>query len=377
MTPMSDGSLDTSRDATRAPALTPEQLRLLRGHVINLREGRFSSSGRFSTDAADVDAIFANGLSEAWDRAVARNEPLHIMLWAHGGLIDEASGLAIAQNQVRWWLDNRVYPIFFVWETGFFDALQQILSGTRGLPRTRDIWDHTTDLAVEAAARGGGVGKIWGAMKRSAELAAGADGAARYVAKKLAEFCRTHPPAGATGVVLHASGHSAGSIFHAHFLPAAFDEGVPDLAGLYLLAPAVRTDTFKSMLGRHMGNEIDRVSLFTMKRDYEEADSVGPIYRKSLLYLVSRALEAEAVSPILGLETSLRADPDLVLLFGLGGQASPYAEVIWSVTSATTGQQASTSKTPRRLRQQRSDDEQRVAADAGPAGRRLDRRVST
>ena len=166
---------------------------------------------------------------------VAREEPLHIVLWAHGGLINEAAGLAIAQQQVRWWLDNRVYPIFFVWETGFLDALQQIMSGTRGLPRAPDIWDVTTDLAVEAAARGGGIGKIWGAMKRSAELAAAPEGGARYVAKKLAAFCQARPQFGNPRVVLHAVGHSAGSIFHSHFLPAAFDEGVPGSRGV---APA-------------------------------------------------------------------------------------------------------------------------------------------
>jgi hypothetical protein len=339
---------DTSRDLARAAAaLAPDELRLLRSHVVNLREGRFSSSGRFSTSAADVDAIFSNGLTAAWDLAQERGEPLHVVLWAHGGLIDEASGLAIARNQVRWWLDNRVYPIFFVWETGFFDALQQILSRTRGLPGARDVWDHTTDLAVEAAARAGGVGRIWGAMKRSAELAVDDDGGARYVARKLAEFGRAHGngSTGASRLVLHAVGHSAGSIFHSQFLPAAFDEGVPDVEGLYLLAPAVRTDTFKAKIPRHVGNEIGHVSLFTMNRDWEEADSVGPIYRKSLLYLVSRALEAEAVSPILGLETSLRADPDLVRLFGLDGPASPHAEVIWSVTASASGRGASTSTT--------------------------------
>jgi hypothetical protein len=336
---------DASRDLARAASLTPDELRLLRSHVVNLREGRFSSSGRFSSDAADVDAIFANGLAEAWDRAVARGEPLHVVLWAHGGLIDEAAGLTIAQNQVRWWLDNRVYPLFFVWETGFLDSLQQILAGTRGLPRTRDIWDHTTDLAVEAAARGGGVGRIWGAMKRSAELAASADGGARYVATKLAEFCRAHPRQGASRVVVHAVGHSAGSIFHSQFLPAAFDEGVPDVEGLYLLAPAVRADTFMATIPRHVGNEIGHVSIYTMRRDWEEADSVGPIYHKSLLCLVSRALEAESVAPILGLETSLRADPALVRLFGLGGAPSPIADVVWSVTAAATGRNASTSTT--------------------------------
>ena len=329
----------------RGPSLTPEQLRVLRSHVVNMREGRFSSAGRFATAATDVDAMVAGGLTAAWQRAVERDEPLHIVLWAHGGLIDEAGGLAIAHNQVQWWLTNRVYPIFFVWETGFLDSLQQILSGTRGMPRARDVWDVTTDLVIEAAARGGGVGRIWGAMKRSAELASDADGAGRYLARKLAAFCAAHPPAGRTRVALHAVGHSAGSIFHSHFLPAAFAEGVPDVESLHLLAPAVRTDTFTSKLLPHVSNEIRHVSLFTMGRDWEEDDSVGPIYRKSLLYLVSRALEPESTSPILGLETSLRADPQLTRLFGLDGAPSAHGEVVWSVTPSAVGRSASTSKT--------------------------------
>jgi hypothetical protein len=106
----------------------------------------------------------------------------------------------------------------------------------------------------------------------------------------------------------------------------------------------VRTDTFKSTLSRHIGNEIRHASMFTMARDYEESDSVGPIYHKSLLYLVSRALEREDVSPILGLETSLRGDAELARTFGLSGP-TPHAEVVWAVTSNQGGRAASTSRT--------------------------------
>jgi hypothetical protein len=52
-------------------------------------------------------------------------------------------------------------------------------------------------------------------------------GRAAYAAAKLAEFCRRHPGA----VKLYASGHSAGSIFHASFVPEALKEGVPHFRG--------------------------------------------------------------------------------------------------------------------------------------------------
>ena len=63
---------------------------------------------------------------EAWhefflrrDRATRR----HIVLWAHGGGVTEQSGLAIAQRQLNWWLNNGVFPITLVWETGPFETL--------------------------------------------------------------------------------------------------------------------------------------------------------------------------------------------------------------------------------------------------------------
>ena len=45
-------------------------------------------------------------------------EPRRIVLYAHGGLNSEKTGLDIAQRQLNWWLSNRVYPVTFAWQSG-------------------------------------------------------------------------------------------------------------------------------------------------------------------------------------------------------------------------------------------------------------------
>ncbi|MFZ0257544.1 MAG: hypothetical protein WAN46_18315 [Gammaproteobacteria bacterium] len=57
--------------------------------------------------------------------------------YAHGGLNDEATGLAIAEHQIPWWLANDMYPIFFVWETGLLESLAQMLSPYSAIPGFR------------------------------------------------------------------------------------------------------------------------------------------------------------------------------------------------------------------------------------------------
>jgi hypothetical protein len=355
LTPQQERIMTGQDGATqRAPAgrgggddeLTPEMLAELRPHVINLNQGRFSEEGLFRTSQADVDAIFDDHLEAALARAQTEVDPanrkLRLLIWAHGGLIPEKAGLTIAALQVAWWKQNKVYPVFFVWETGFCDALKLILSGARapaGREIPRDLWDYTTDPAIEAVARTLGGAKIWGAMKRSARLASGDGGGAAYAAQRLAQFCARHPDQ----VVLHAAGHSAGSIFHAHFLPVAFDLGVPSFTSLSFLAPALRVDEFKERLMPLVGEKIQRLVMYTMKRDWEEHDNVATVYRKSLLCLIYWALEPERKEPIVGLESSARSDDDLVGFFGLKGTPAPHAEVVWSKTLAQTGRSASTS----------------------------------
>lgn len=112
---MEHSSDSTVNGRARGQTLTPAMLDALRPHVINLSDGRLSNAGRYKTTVGDVEEIFAHHLPAAAADARKRGEPLRIVVWAHGGLIDEESGLAIAHLQVEWWKQNHVYPIHFVW----------------------------------------------------------------------------------------------------------------------------------------------------------------------------------------------------------------------------------------------------------------------
>jgi hypothetical protein len=326
--------------------LSPQAVQELRPHIVNLNLGQFSSEGRFATTQDDVDAIFEVHLRQALEGARARKEPLRVLLYAHGGLVSESNGLAIARKHVHWWQRNNIYPIYFIWETGFFETIRQLLSASRETVRRwapRDVWDWTTDPAIEALVRTLQGPRLWTGMKRSAELASADRGGARYLAQKLKAFCDTQRE----GIQLHAVGHSAGSIFHAHFLPTALEMGVPAFESVHFLAPAIRIDDFHRLLAPRMGDGkgIKHLSLFTMNKSYELDDHCANIYRKSLLYLIHYALEPEPRAPILGLEANLRSDSGLKQLFGLAGEPSKRAAAVWSVTTASTGRSASASTT--------------------------------
>jgi hypothetical protein len=347
-----------ARDAGRGIRLDAATMQALRPHVVNLRMGLFSSSGDWTTTPQDVDAIFDDHLLRALDAARADGRKLKLMFYAHGGLNSEVDALAKARDLVGWWKANGIYPIHFIWETGLIETLGQILERAQ---QGRDIMarnffsDHVSDPLVEAFAhRAAGV-QIWGAMKWSAQQSSSANalggdataanatpGGAWYLAGRLAAFCKAYPDE----VEVHACGHSAGSIFHAHFIPCALAQGVPQFHSLHLMAPAVRVDLFRQQLEERVGKGkgIEKLAMYTMEDGFEKNDTCGPAYRKSLLYLIYKALEPEVDEPILGLERCVRGDAGLKRLFGIsGGQAA--ADVVWSDNGLGQGRSASQSHT--------------------------------
>ena len=320
-------------------------IRSLRPHVVNLRMGKFSPEGRMTTSAKDVDALFDKHLPRWLAERPDPSAPAPIVFYAHGGLVSESTGLAGANRAREWWLANGIYPIYFIWETGLFQTIGDLLGKVwrKAAPEgERGLADRLSDPIVEEAMRALQSPRIWGGMKLSAGLASAEDGGARYVAQRLAEFLRRH-----RGTVrLHAVGHSAGSIFHAHFLPLCAESNAT-FESLHLLAPAVTCDEFKQRVVPLVGpgTPVRHTTLFTMKRAVERADQCAWIYRKSLLYLVSEACEDKRKTPILGLEDSLRKDAALLSFFGLGASPSQRGEVVWSKSPAADGLSASRSTT--------------------------------
>lgn len=317
----------SSATARKSP-VTPDMLKALQPHIINLRQGQFSTGGKFASSREQVDAILMS--LRTW--AAKSSGP--IMLYAHGGLVPEDEALRKAFQYHRWWLDNGVYPVYFVWETGILETIGQFLSGAmfraRVQKRMRDVWDWTTDPIVEAAARAAGGGFLWGGMKRGAELAGSDDSGAAYFLHGLNDICRGLPTR-----EIHAMGHSAGSIFHSYVLPLARKLGVPSLKSLHLLAPAIKTTLFKNQI-LPLWNDgwVENIAVFTMREKLEKADNCMGLYRKSLLYLIFHALELLPRTSIVGLQECITRDKDLAATFGLSGPPDPRAEVIWSESNA-------------------------------------------
>lgn len=298
-------------DAARGESpLTPAALAALRPHVINTQDGVLATSStakprtidEFTTTAADIRRI----VKDLGEFAKKHPEgPLPVVIYAHGGLVDKKAGLETAHAQVAWWKDNGVYPIHVVWETGIWTALADVV--LRRKPGSRGFTD-VTDGVIEGVARLLGGRSVWGDMKLDATANSVGDGGAAVLAAELAAYVKAHPKGKPGEIRLHAVGHSAGSIFHSHFVPKAISTGAKPFESVSLLAPAVRLDTFEAtLLPAAEAGDIRDLSIFTMNEEKEKDDSCFGLYRKSLLYLVSRSFEPERDAAILGMAAHIRS----------------------------------------------------------------------
>lgn len=319
---------ETTRTIPRNSGLSGDQLQALHPHVVNMKDGELSkglsvrptSDHDFRTTQADLAEIFRTHLP-SFIAAQSRPGPVPLVIYAHGGLVDKGPGLKIAQHQVEWWKKNGAYPIHLVWETGFAAALWDAVKDS--LPsKPRNLGDFF-DGIIETAVRSARGDLTWGAMKRDAEHASGSTGGGAALATLLSAFMRANP----RQISVHLVGHSAGSIMHSHLVPALLTAGVPRIASLSLMAPAVRIDTFKTQILPRL-DKIDALTMFTMSNEVEENDTCLGIYKKSLLYLIRGALEPEPAAKILGLQISLSADPELSDLFQ--PRSGSRVEVVWS-----------------------------------------------
>ncbi len=137
-------------------------------------------------------------------------------------------------------------------------------------------------------------------------------------------------------------GHSAGSIYICRLFEAALG-ALPAGFKFYkvaFLAPGVDFELFNNTLVAHP-ERFASFLLYTMKDDLESKDAVGgPVYPRSLLYLVSGALEGDAEKPIVGLERFYSGGkPYDTPLFNAVREfikASDPQRVVWSHTSGAS-----------------------------------------
>jgi hypothetical protein len=308
-------SMLPARDIAAAIERTRPEWEVLRPYVVNLTKGRLSQGGEFDMLDGSIEVI-VDAIGQ-YARTASRPR---IMLHAHGGLVGEKDALAYAKGAYKWWLDQGVYPVYFIWETSAFEVIKGKLGLARGFG---DWWDDQFERIARP------VGKpLWSDMKEYALLASSVDagegeaGGALIFAQALKPLLDS-PPGGKT-ISLHAVGHSAGAILHSHFVPMLIDQGI-NVETVAFLAPAVRIDLFRQMLlPRIAAGSVARFEMFSMDREAERDDDCieragVPLYGKSLLYLVSGGFEPEEDALILGLEEHFTNDSAVMSLFPPAG----------------------------------------------------------
>ncbi len=271
----------------------------IRPHFVNLgNDGRFSQGGRYSTNIHEVEEIVQKNFI---DKAAEWGGTPRLMLYAHGGLNDEKASASRIASLLPYFLGNEIYPLHFMWETGLGETVLGIiqdafrrgpLKGWRDEMKERlfDLLDEAVELGSQPLGR-----PLWSQMKQSAERASrDRNGGARHVANRIARYAQQAP------LELHLVGHSAGSIFHAHLVPLLVKLGL-QIKTLTLFAPACTMELFESNLLAHLGQGVERLTVFNLSDRAERDDKVGPVYHKSLLYLISEAFETSKVKPIAGM----------------------------------------------------------------------------
>jgi Papain family cysteine protease len=331
----------------------------LRPHIIGLgNNGLLKPGGDFGTSPEDIERIFQTDfprITKGWAKK-------RILLYAHGGLVDENSAVQRLADYRASLLDREVYPLSFIWHSDAWTTLTNMLGESLRRRRPEGILDNAKDFlldrlddALEPLARGPGKA-MWDEMKENAIGATvNQAGGARLALEQLARLVRDNE------VEIHVVGHSAGAIFHAPIVELLTTKGKiasGDLKGLEgynltlesctLWAPACTIDLFERYYQPAIASKkIDRFTLFTLTDTAEQDDNCASIYNKSLLYLVSNAFETNPRipqsrdgEPILGMAKFINNSKSLQKLL-----ASERADWILSPNDERAGSsQASASK---------------------------------
>ncbi len=262
------------------------------GHFVHIDDGRFHDAGRYWSNLEDVR-------STAQELAHSRKYR-HLLIYAHGGLNSPADSAQRIAHMRDVFEANRIYPLHLMYDTGLSEELKDIVLGrARRLgERTGDIAD-AWDLLVERITRKPGRA-LWREMKRDAHDGFSGDHAGVQTLKTFIDALSRN---GRLKLELHLLGHSTGGILLAHLLEA-LHRLAPHarISSCSLMAPAATLDLYHRHYQPLLDNAIDRLALYNLSDRLERDDNVAQVYRKSLLYLVSRAFEENTPARLLGMQ---------------------------------------------------------------------------
>jgi hypothetical protein len=307
----------------------------LRPHIVSIgNNGSLKPGGDYGTSIEELRRLFEEDIPAAMQNWKKKR----ILLYAHGGLVDERSAVQRLADYRPAFLEAEIYPISFIWHTGAWTTISNIVKDAIRSRRPEGYLDGSKDFmldrlddALEPLTRALGGKSLWDEMKENALAASQPKGGARLALDFLAKLLEKDK-----SIELHIVGHSAGSIFHAPivrlltskgriqsgFLKGQTGYGLK-VSSCTLWAPACTIDLFKqAYLPAIEEQTLKKFSLFVLSEKSEEDDNCAGIYNKSLLYLVSNALEEQPRIPgfrdgvpMLGMQKFVKKDEHLTNLF--------------------------------------------------------------
>ena len=253
----------------------------IRGHYVHIDDGQFDAHGDYPSTPVEV--------AETIDAAVGAGAE-HLLLYAHGGLNSQKSSAARTLAWKDVFAANGIRQLHFIWETGLFDELRDVILGKESFVKERaggvgEWWDAQLERLTGPLGHA-----LWREMQTDAQLAFEPAGAGTATLDLLKRALAKRPAA--KRPKLHLVGHSAGSIWHARLLARWKALGGPRIETLTLLAPAATVALFEQTIRPRLGaGDVGAFHHFLLSDEFERGDEVALLYRKSVLYLVSRSYE--------------------------------------------------------------------------------------
>lgn len=294
----------------------------LRPHVVTAgNDGKLLATGAYGLTKEGLRTI----VRETMPAKVKTWKRKRVLLYAHGGLVQENSALQYVANHREYALQAEVYPIAFIWRSDAWTTIRNILQDAMSRRKDEGLLDATKDFLLdrlddmlEPVTRHLGGKALWKEMKENATYCSSrVTGAARITADHLLAA----KDAGEIDEI-HLVGHSAGSILLAPLAKFLTDDGKTSIDSLTLWAPACTMKLFEKFYKKLIEDgRIKKFDLFTLDDKTERDDNCVNIYNKSLLYLVSGAFEDDARMPF--------KRPNGTALLGLARDVESHLKGFW------------------------------------------------
>ncbi|NOZ90106.1 MAG: C1 family peptidase [Epsilonproteobacteria bacterium] len=239
-----------------------------------------------------------------------------VVIYALGGFKDEKEYISKIRVMIPYFLKNGIYPIFLIWQDSYVEAIINSINDEYGdiEIKTHDERD-ALNRAIENYARKISTRAIWSEIKEKSNNA----NKKRIFGFK--EGTRV-PVSGALYVLtnnleklqkedgfefdINVIAHSAGSqLIATSWLKELAKRGMR-LNSMHLLSPTISIQDCNIYIKYAIEKSVLKMSdiyIYMLDRDIELSDNVGK-YGKSILYLISRALDHLHKTPLLGLQDS-------------------------------------------------------------------------